>query len=60
MEHISTFFDIEKVPAYQRAVEKGRQAEKIETAKKLIKLKIPLDKIAEGTGLSIEEIKVLK
>ena len=40
--------------------EEGRQEGKTETAKRLLKMgKFSLEEIADGTGLSIEEIKKL-
>ncbi len=40
--------------------EKGREAEKIEVAKNSLKAGVPIDVIAEITGLSIDEIKQLQ
>lgn len=41
----------------KEGLELGKKEEKIETAKKLIKLKMPIEKISEITGLSEEEIR---
>ena len=40
----------------KEGLEQGKKEEKIATAKKLIKLKMPIEKISEITGLSEEEI----
>ena len=39
--------------------EEGAEQTKIETAKKFIKMGLPLEQIAEGTGLSKEEVQQL-
>ena len=38
---------------------KGRAEGKIETARNLIKMHLPIDKIVEATGLTREEVKSL-
>ena len=43
----------------QQGREEGREQEKIQTAKRLKELKVPLQTIAEATNLSIKEIKQL-
>ena len=37
----------------------GKEEGSIETAKKFIKMGLPLEQIAEGTGLSIEKVQKL-
>ena len=37
----------------------GRQEGKIETAKNLIKMGLTLEQVAQGTGLSLEEVEQL-
>ena len=44
----------------KQGVKDGAQKEKIEIAKKLLKLKIDIEKIVEATGLSKEEIEKIK
>lgn len=39
------------------AERKGREGAKIEMAKNFLKMGLSIEQIAEGTGLSIEEIK---
>ena len=41
-------------------IEKGAKEAKIETAKNFLKLGLTVEQVAEGTGLSIEEVDVLK
>ena len=38
-------------------IEQGKQLEKLEIIKNLIKVKIPIEQISEATGLSKEEIE---
>ena len=62
-----TKFKVEEDPFYQDGVKKGieqgeaigRHAEALEIAKNFKKLGVALEDIAKGTGLSIEELKVL-
>ena len=44
----------------QQGISQGEQQAKIETAKNLLSHKIPIDVIANSTGLSIDTIKNLK
>ena len=44
---------------YQEGVERGSYQTKLETAKNFKQLGFDIAKIAEGTGLSVEEIKAL-
>ena len=44
----------------QKGIQKGIQQQKRETAKALLKEKMPLKKIAEITGLTVEEIRKMK
>ena len=44
----------------EKGIEKGQKQNKIETAKKLLKLKMPIEQIIEVTELSKEEILKLK
>jgi len=45
--------------AEKRGREEGRREKAIAVARKLLKLNMPIDEIAEATGLSCEEIKTL-
>ena len=40
-----------------KGVEKGQQQEKVETVRRLQTLGLPVDQIAQGTGLTTEEVK---
>lgn len=44
----------------KEGMQKGRKEEKIEIAKKLLKMNISIEKVAEATGLSKEEIQELE
>ncbi len=46
--------------AEDKGIEKGKQEEKLITAKKLLELNIPPENIKFATGLSLEEIANLK
>jgi len=49
------------ITAERIGIKKGRAEGKIETARNLIKMHLPIEQISEGTGLSTEEInKILK
>ena len=50
---------LDTIDIYDTGVEEGARREKIETAKKLIKIKMPVEKIKEITELEEEEIKKL-
>ena len=43
----------------EQGLEQGREQEKIQTAKRLKELKVPIQTIAEATNLSIKEIEEL-
>ena len=45
---------------YDEGIKDGRKDKKIEIAKNLLNLEIPLENISKATGLSIEEIEKLK
>lgn len=45
--------------AEEKGIEKGKQEERLEIAVKLKAQGIPLDTIAEATGLSLEQLKAL-
>jgi predicted transposase/invertase (TIGR01784 family) len=53
-------YDTDNAVQRQEAYEDGSQQAKIETAKNLFLKNIPMDIIAECTGLSIDFIKTLK
>ena len=50
-------FNTEKKIAYNDGVQSGIEQEKIETVKNFYELGIPLETIAKGTNLSLEEVK---
>jgi predicted transposase/invertase (TIGR01784 family) len=50
----------DEAQALGNARRKAQRQEKIETAKRLLALGIPVDLISAGTGLSCEEIESLK
>ena len=43
--------------AREQGIKQGKQLEKLEIIKNLIKVKIPIEQISEATGLSKEEIE---
>ena len=49
-----------RVEGRTKGMEEGKKIEKIEIAKRLIQLNIPMEKIKNATGLTEEEIKKLK
>jgi predicted transposase/invertase (TIGR01784 family) len=44
----------------ERGMEKGMEKVKVEVARNFLKMGLPLDQIAQGTGLSVEEISSLR
>ena len=52
--------EIEEKSALETAKNEGKIQEKIETAKKLLELKMPIEQIIEVTELTKEEILKLK
>ena len=44
----------------REGIAQGIAQTRIETARKLLAMNIPLEQVAEGTGLSLEEVKKLK
>ena len=44
----------------QQGIQKGAAEEKLEIAKNLLKINLPLDQISKATGLSIVEIENLQ
>ena len=44
----------------EKGKEQGIKEEKIKTAKNLLNMNLPLEQIADATGLSVDEIKNLK
>lgn len=55
--------DIEKLPTYligeERGIEKGEHKRAIMVAKQLFKLNMPLEQIAQISGLSVKELEGL-
>ena len=49
-----------KETGYDEGITQGISQSKIEIAKKFLEMGLPLDKISEGTGLTITELKKLK
>ncbi|MDR3175944.1 MAG: Rpn family recombination-promoting nuclease/putative transposase [Desulfovibrio sp.] len=45
--------------AYTKGRQEGRQEGILEVARKLLQEKVPVDTIAKGTGLSVDEVKLL-
>ena len=43
-----------------QGIAQGAEQAKIETAKTFLKLGLPIEKVAQGTGLSLEQIQELK
>jgi len=54
---IDTAYDDGKSDGIQEGIEQGIEQGKIETAKNLLKLDIPIEKIILATGLTKEEVK---
>ena len=52
--------EMEEQAALSAAKDEGKKENKIETAKKLLKLKMPIEQIIEVTELTKEEIKEIK
>ena len=50
---------VQRQEAYESGVEKGLQQKAIETAKNFISMGLSIEQVAQGTGLSIEEIQAL-
>ena len=50
---------VQRQEAYESGVEKGAQQKAIETAKNFISMGLSIEQVAQGTGLSIEEIQAL-
>ena len=48
-----------KAEGIAEGMEKGKTEGRIETARNLLKLGVPIDVVSKGTGLSIEELKRL-
>ena len=46
--------------AYDEGIQEGSKQNSIEIAKNFLKMGLPIEQIAKGTNLSIEEIKKLK
>ena len=44
----------------EEGISQGAEQAKIETAKNFLKLGLPIEKVAQGTGLSLEQIQELK
>jgi predicted transposase/invertase (TIGR01784 family) len=44
----------------EKGMEKGREKKAFEVARNFLKMGLPLDQIAQGTGLSVEEISGLR
>jgi predicted transposase/invertase (TIGR01784 family) len=51
--------EIDKEEARMEGMEKGMEKGKFEVARNFLKMGLPLDQIAQGTGLSIEEISAI-
>ena len=51
---------VQRREAFEDGVAEGVEQNKIETAKNLMKKNIPLETIAECTGLTLEKIKELE
>ena len=43
----------------QQGISQGEHQAKIETAKNLLAMKLSIEQVAQGTGLSVDEIKKL-
>jgi hypothetical protein len=52
--------EIDKEEAWMEGKEEGREEGKFEIARNFLKMGLPLDQIARGTGLSVEEISALR
>ena len=44
----------------KRGIAKGAHAKALETARNFLRICFPAEKVAEGTGLSLKEVKKLK
>ena len=53
-------YDLGKTEGYDLGKDAGKEEEKLKIAKKLLQTDMPLEKISDITGLSIEDIKQLK
>ena len=53
-------YDLGKTEGYDLGKDAGKDEEKLKIAKKLLQTDMPLEKISDITGLSIEDIKQLK
>jgi predicted transposase/invertase (TIGR01784 family) len=54
-----TDIKVQRREAFRLGKEEGAEQKAIETAKKFIKMGLPLEQIAEGTGLSKEVVQQL-
>ena len=59
----ATDIEVQREEAFEKGVSKGiQQGEhqaKIETAKKFLTMGISIEQVAQGTGLSIEEVNLI-
>lgn len=60
MAELREKWEMDYISASNSGKRDGAQKEKIEIAKKLLKLEIDIEKIIEATGLSKEEIEKIK
>ena len=55
----ATDIEVQREEAFEKGVSQGEHLKAIETAKNFLDMGISIEQIAQGTGLSIEEIKSL-
>ena len=60
LEFLREKWEMDRISDINHAKEEGKQEEKIETARKLIKKRMDIELIIEITGLSRDEIEDLK
>ena len=55
----ATDIEVQREEAFEKGIQQGEYQKAIETAKKFLTMRLSLEQISQGTGLSIDEIKNL-
>ena len=55
----ATDIEVQREEAFEKGVSQGEHLKAIETAKNFLQMGIPIEQVAQGTGLSVDEIKSL-